>query len=148
MFKAFTKTRIAAIAILSLVLLSPGALLAQYRAFPASRPGQTPTASRFQPVYRTLPVYAPGVNPNAPFYNQVNPFQLVAPGVTQQQYLYNLNQQARVISRYPPWVFGYNPYPNPVIVNAQPYVNQLPLASPYQVYNPYLYNLANPYIGY
>jgi hypothetical protein len=56
-------------------------------------------------------VYAPGINPNAPFYNRANPFQYVAPGVSLQSALINTVQSGRAISAWPPWAFGYNPYP-------------------------------------
>jgi hypothetical protein len=56
-------------------------------------------------------VYAPGINPNAPFYNRANPFMMAAPGVSMQSALINTVNQGRAISAFPPWAFGYNPYP-------------------------------------
>ena len=127
----FNPKRFAWFALLGLVLLWPNVLLTQnrsYRSFPTTV--QRPAAAQNPPfVTRTLPVYAPGINPNAPFYNQVNPFTYVAPGISSQQYLYNLNQQLRVASRYPPWLYGYNPYPAPIIVQRPvlPYPVSAPL---------------------
>jgi hypothetical protein len=69
---------------------------------------------------RTLPEYAPGVNPKAPFYNRVSPLTYAAPGVTTQQALYNTFQPLRAASRLPPWMFGYNPYPAPVVAPVPP----------------------------
>lgn len=81
---------------------------------------------------RTAPVFAPGVNPTAPFYNRVNPLQLVAPGVTQQQALYNFTQQVRAARTIPPYLLGYNPYPSPIIstgpVIPSPIVPGVPIA--------------------
>jgi hypothetical protein len=65
----------------------------------------------------------------------VNPYWQVAPGLSLRQYAYNQRVLANVYTQYPPWVFGYNPYPAPVIYNAY---------SPY-VLSPYYYN---PYFGY
>jgi len=56
-------------------------------------------------------VYAPGINPNAPFYNPAQPFQYVAPGVSLQSALINQVNAGRAIASVPPWVYGYNPYP-------------------------------------
>jgi hypothetical protein len=56
-------------------------------------------------------VYAPGINPNAPFYNQANPFQYVAPGVSLQSALINTMHAGQAASFVPPWLYGYNPYP-------------------------------------
>jgi hypothetical protein len=91
---------------------------------------------------RTLPVYAPGVNPTAPFYNRVSPLTYVAPGVTSQQALYNYFQAARAASMLPPWWYGYNPYPSP-IYSPGPYTWGYG-----SYYNPYLSPYANPYLGY
>jgi hypothetical protein len=65
----------------------------------------------------TLPVYGPGINPRSPFYNSVNPFTLAAPGMTNQQALYNTFQPLWAASRLPPWMYGYNPYPSPIITS-------------------------------
>jgi hypothetical protein len=101
---------------------------------------------------RTLPVYAPGINPNAPFYNRVNPFTYVAPGVSSQQALYNYFQAARAASALPPWWYGYNPYPAPIISTgpvvpysnySSPYTN--PYASMYYPLVPTPSFYANPY---
>src|SRR5262245_18641887 len=96
---------------------------------------------------RTIRVY----NPVRP----VNPNWLVAPGLTLNQWYYNQAIAARALSNYPPWAFGYNPYPQ--IINYGP-VYRPPLYTPYYdpsllylgLYNPYAYaNLYNnPYSPY
>jgi hypothetical protein len=92
----------------------------------------------------TLPVYAPGVNPRSPFYNPINPLTYVAPGVTSQQALFNTFQPLNAASRLPPWMYGYNPYPSPIITSGPvvPYGGSGYNPGP----NPYLYSpSANPY---
>jgi hypothetical protein len=64
-----------------------------------------------QAQVRQWGVYAPGINPRAPFYNPAQPFQYVAPGVSLQSALINQAQFGRSVSQIPPWIFGYNPYP-------------------------------------
>jgi hypothetical protein len=88
---------------------------------------------------RTLPVYSPGVNPFSPFYNVLNPTQRIAPGVTSQQALYAYGQAARAVSMVPPWVYGYNPYPSPIIAGG-------PGLGGYS--SPYYPGYSNPYGGY
>jgi len=91
---------------------------------------------RGQFVFKTIP--------SAQQMNPVNPYYLVAPGLSQQQYLYNIQQYAKVAQQIPPWLYGYNPYP-PVVV--QPYVPPYPYPTPYPTPYPYppLYNGSNPY---
>jgi hypothetical protein len=98
-----------------------------------------------QPFMRqgTLPVYSTGVNPNSPFYNPINPLSRVAPGVTSQQALFNTFQPLYATARLPPWMFGYNPYPSPIIGG----YGGAPYAPP--AYNPYggYGGGYNPYMG-
>jgi hypothetical protein len=95
----------------------------------------------------TLPVYGPGVNPNAPGYNPVNPFQRSPNGMSYQQQFTNTLQQARQVRSFPPWYYGYNPYPAPVVTSG-PVVNAQG-SNPYAAnpaVNPYAANpAANPY---
>jgi len=73
----------------------------------------------------------------------VNPYYRVAPGLSLNQAAFNIRVMGRAYSNVPPWLYGYNPYPNPIVV-APPYV---PPVYPY--YNPYLYSFpVNPYVGY
>jgi hypothetical protein len=88
---------------------------------------------------RTLPVYSPGVSPLVPFYNPLTPNYRVAPGVSMQQAIFNNYQVARAAASLPPWMYGYNPYPAP-IVSTGPVV-PYPVAS---YYSPY----SNPYTSY
>src|SRR5262245_35350310 len=50
----------------------------------------------------------------------VNPAYRVAPGLPLTQAAYNIRVMGRAYGSVPPWLYGYNPYPNPVIV-APPY---------------------------
>ncbi len=62
-----------------------------------------------------------------------NPY--VAPGVTLQQYAYNLNVLGQAYSKVPPYALGYNPYPS--VINYGPLYGAYP--------SPYLGLYANPY---
>src|SRR5437868_6083336 len=59
-----------------------------------------------QAQVRQWGVYAPGINPNAPFYNRANPFQYVAPGVSLQSALINTMNAGRASSFIPPYILG------------------------------------------
>lgn len=77
--------------------------------------------------------------PSAQQQFPVNPYFLVAPGMTQAQYLNNVRAYARTAQQIPPWVYGYNPYPNPVINTGtvvNPYGGVQPFAGGYGG-NPY-----------
>jgi hypothetical protein len=87
----------------------------------------------------TLPVYSPGVNPFTPFYNVLNPTMRVAPGMTSQQALYNFGQGAWALAMAPPWAFGYNPYPPPIVMGG---------AGMGGYSSPYMPGYANPYGSY
>jgi hypothetical protein len=102
-----------------------------------------------RPATRTLGVYAPGINPTMPFYNAANPFTYAAPGVSSQQALFNYVQQGRAVASLPPWIYGYNPYPQPIVATGP--VFSTPYSTPYSAGgyggNPYAYSPAayNPY---
>jgi hypothetical protein len=90
--------------------------------------------------------YPIGVPAYAPPIINTNPY--VAPGLTLQQYAYNVATMSRAYSTIPPYMLGYNPYPSAV-------TGQMPLynpVSPYP-YNPVLqtggYNpyATNPYLS-
>ena len=83
----------------------------------------------------------------------VNRNWLVAPGLTQKQWAYNTRVQGQAYSYIPPYMLGYNPYPQ--VLNYGPtypvttYPNLYPNLYP-SLYNPYAYgsiygNLYNPY---
>ncbi|MFO0969705.1 MAG: hypothetical protein U0793_29455 [Gemmataceae bacterium] len=88
-------------------------------------------AAHAQFVFRTIP--------SAQQVNAFNPFWRVAPGVSQAQYLATVRAYAATAATIPPYLYGYNPYPSPVI-------NTGPVINPYNPY-PYgpLYGGANPY---
>jgi hypothetical protein len=71
------------------------ALLAGAAVFGASAP-----AAHAQPIVR------PSV---------VNPAFTTAPGIQMYSNLYNAAILGRTIRQIPPWVYGYNPYPSPII---------------------------------
>jgi hypothetical protein len=85
----------------------------------------------------TLPVFSPGVNPMSPFYNPIAPTFRVAPGVTSQQALFNTFQPLAAASRLPPWMFGYNPYPSPIIGSPFLPYGGVPAYGPGMYSNPY-----------
>jgi hypothetical protein len=62
---------------------------------------------------------------------QINPYYQVAPGVSLNQYAYNVSVLGRAYSNVPPYMLGYNPYPQ--VVNYGP---SFPTIAPY---NPGLY---------
>jgi hypothetical protein len=64
---------------------------------------------------RTLGVFSPGVNPNSPFYNPLSPTFRVAPGLSSQQALFNTFQPLAAAASLPPWFYGFNPYPSPIV---------------------------------
>jgi len=96
------------------------------------------TATPAQAQVRQWGIYAPGINPNAPFYNRANPFQFVAPGVSLQSALINTVNTGRAASTIPPWLYGYNPYPPINIGPAYQYPGYSPLGYGGGGYSPYL----------
>ena len=95
------------------------------------------------------------LNPTGPtvFYptRPVNPNWLVAPGVTLRQWAYNTSVLGNAYSTVPPYMFGYNPYPSPVVTYGPSYPALNPYWNPYTAYtgyNPYLVyaTLYNPYL--
>lgn len=82
----------------------------------------------------------------------VNPNYMIYPGLSVNQYAYNVATLGRAYSYVPPWMYGYSPYP--AVANYGPayrsyYYN--PYYNPYATsyYNPYLYGTGyyNPYAG-
>ena len=82
-----------------------------------------------------------------PRLNSVNPNYYIAPGLSLNQYAYNLAVLGRAYSYWPPYLLGYNPYPQ--VVNYGPvyptrlytYPSYIPsYYSPYNYYSPYTYN--------
>jgi hypothetical protein len=75
----------------------------------------------------------------------VNPNYQVYPGLSINQYAYNIRTLGRAYSYVPPYALGYNPYP--AYVNYGPvYRYSMPYAYPYAGYNPYAGY--SPYAGY
>jgi hypothetical protein len=102
----------------------------------------SPAWAQRQPVFRQAPgrmgtgvIYS--LNPYA-----VNPYQYI-PGTTTtyQQYAYNQALLARAYTSFPPWYYGYNPYPS--VVNIGP---SFPTIRP--TYTPYYGSVYNPYGAY
>jgi hypothetical protein len=78
----------------------------------------------------------------------VNPYYRVAPGLPLNQAAYNIRVLGQAYSRVPPWVYGYNPYPAPVIVTS-PYYPSPVYPYAYSPYPTYAYpSYAYPYGGY
>jgi hypothetical protein len=63
----------------------------------------------------------------------INPYYRVAPGLSLNQYAYNVRTIGRAYQHVPPWIYGYNPYPSPIYV------------TPYAYPTPYLYPTPYPY---
>jgi hypothetical protein len=80
--------------------------------------GLTVSTSRAQ--VRLPPIATPSV---------VNPAFTTAPGIQIYSNLYNTALLGRAIRSIPPYAFGYNPYPTPII-NSAPILNNMPYLSP------------------
>jgi hypothetical protein len=71
--------------------------------------------------------------------NRVNPNPFIGPGMTLNQYTYNVARLGQAYSNIPPWLLGYNPYTPSVVTAGGGY----PAITPYAVstvgggYNPY-----------
>lgn len=108
--------------------LSASPAQAQIRTRMPARPATPPVAYRsyaYNPYF-----YSP--------YPLINPNYFVAPGLTINQYAYNVAVLGQALSYVPPWAFGYNPYPQ--------VVNYGPVFAPRYVYNPYISPYWNPVI--
>lgn len=64
----------------------------------------------------------------------VNPYWRVAPGLPLNQAAYNIRVLGNAYSQVPPWMYGYNPYPSPIIVTPA-----YPVYPTYYGGNPYGY---------
>jgi hypothetical protein len=123
-------------------------------AAPARAVGPNYAISR-QGRYRPTPYW-----PYASRYGLVNPNYQVAPGLSINQYAYNVSVLGRAYSRVPPYALGYNPYVtanyyglyNPYAYSYyyNPYASYLYPYAASSYYNPYLYGSGyyNPYYGY
>ena len=82
------------------------------------------------------------------YRSTVNPRWYVAPGLTLNQYAYNMSVLGRAYSNVPPYMLGYNPYPS--VINYGPVYRTptyyTPYYYPYSIYTPY--SLYNPYALY
>ncbi|HZT81937.1 MAG TPA: hypothetical protein VFA26_17050 [Gemmataceae bacterium] len=101
----------------------------------------TTQAAPPQPAYRVygaMPYGGFGGFPRTQFIPNsqmfVNPAFRVGPNFTPiNQAAYNISTMGRAYYNVPPWLYGYNPYPSPIITT--PYYPPYPY---YPVYNPYL----------
>src|SRR5438105_42151 len=95
-----------------------------------ARPAAAP-ATGFYPrsYFQQFPSYYIPPSPALP----VNPNYWVAPGLTLNQYAYNMSVLGQALGNVPPYAFGYNPYP--VVANYGPVINVTPLYNP--LLNPY-----------
>jgi hypothetical protein len=76
----------------------------------------------------------------------VNPNYLIAPGLTIQQYAYNLSLLGNGYSQIPPYMLGFNPYPQYMMYGRGGlYAGMSPLASYYSLYPTFGYGLYSPY---
>jgi hypothetical protein len=121
-----TASRIAFLALAGWLLLGPGTSTAHAQRRPVTV-GQQSALN----IYRST----------------VNPRYYVTPWMTLNQYAYNTAVLGRAYSNVPPYVLGYNPYPQ--VINYGPvyrYPTYYPTYYPYSVYTPYLGY--NPYALY
>jgi hypothetical protein len=74
----------------------------------------SPAQAQFQPNFRRAPAFNPVVRPSLNPY-AVNPYQYI-PGTatTYRQYAYNTAVLGAAAASIPPWLYGYNPYPQMV----------------------------------
>jgi hypothetical protein len=103
----------------------------------------TSQAAPIRPIFQTGGVR---VMPN--YSNLPNPNWYIAPGLTVNQYAYNLRTIGNAYSSVPPYALGYNPYPS--VVNYGPvypyYAPSYPYGYGYSAYPyGYGYNYYNPY---
>ena len=107
---------------------------------------QTQAQAQFRPLVRPYTgqiQQIPSVQQTFP----VNPNWPISAGLNTQQYLYNNAVQAQIFNSYPPWAYGYNPYPAPIY--QQNYVTPaynypaFPSYSTYPSYTPFSW----PYYG-
>jgi hypothetical protein len=126
-----TLSRIALVAFAGWLMLGPGTSPAHAQRRPMTV-GQ-------QSARNLARAYAP--YPNWP----------IAPGLTLNQYAYNLRVLGRAYSQVPPYALGYNPYPSVInygpVYGSSPYASYYPYYYPYNLYTPSLYGsyLYNPY---
>jgi hypothetical protein len=80
---------------------------------------------------------------SSPFLNNPNP--MVAPGLTLNQYTYNVARLGQAYSNIPPWLLGYNPYPQVLNTGPFPQVTASPYIMPWA--SPSLGTYSNPYVG-
>lgn len=99
--------------------------------------------SPYQPTYQVGGLGGLRVIPTTA--NLPNRNYWVAPYLPIDQYAYNVRTIGRAYSYVPPYALGYNPYPNPIIVNPYPVY---PTYNNYSTYNPYLSNYNTPYFNY
>ena len=88
-------------------------------------------------------IYPSGMPNYAPV--TVNPNPYIAPGVTLQQYAYNVSTTARAYSNIPPYLLGYNPYPSMVAPGYNPAMSAYGGSPGYSPYTPSLSTGYNPY---
>ncbi len=94
----------------------------------------------------------PIVVPPPPAPVTLNPYTLLPNGMTLGQYASNVSVLANAYGQIPPWLLGYNPYPNPVISLGPTYVPPpytppvytTPVVNPYALPNFY----TNPYFSF
>jgi hypothetical protein len=110
---------------------------------------------------------APAVGPNNPVRPYfpgtppVNPNWWIAPGLTVRQAAFNVRTLGRAYQNVPPWVYGYNPYPQAVNLGPSfpslyggygvpPYAASLTSTSPYGpgAYNSLYASPGGAYAGY
>lgn len=80
----------------------------------------------------------------------VNPNYYLPNGMTVSQYAYNVRTLGNAYASIPPWLYGYNPYPQVVNYGPSYSVPTIPYYSPYSIgYNPYAYGIggAGTYYG-
>jgi hypothetical protein len=96
--------------------------------------GMLASTSQAAPPMRRAPVFVD---------QHINRNYMIAPGLSIQQYAFNVRTLGRAYSQVPPYALGYNPYVTSVYTT--------PYMSPYySAYTPFLYNpyLYSPYGGY
>lgn len=67
------------------------------------------------------PASAQGVLPNS--QSIVNPYFRVSPNLSLNQAAHNVRMMGRAYGQVPPWLYGYNPYPSPIVT---PYYQPTP----------------------
>jgi hypothetical protein len=86
-------------------------LAAVPRSFVGMRAGFVPPQFAMPtPIFRMVPPVTPGITPLPNSATLINPAFQIAPGLSLNQYAFNVRVTAQALRQIPPYLLGYNPY--------------------------------------